>query len=94
MAKENARTLPRPFALQWGGGCIVEEVVYDGQHHEPSQQLLEIEDGSLSMRFCYYDQVSRYQSSPLFVGNDEVAGLGNALAGVPRLRSLLGEMMS
>ena len=94
MAKETARTLPRPFVLHWGSGRIVEEAAYDGQHHEPSLQLLEFEDGSLSLRFCYYDHAGRFQRSPLIVGNDEVAGLRNALAGVPRLRSLLREMVS
>ena len=94
MAKETTRILPRPFALHWGSGRIVEEAAYDGQHHEPSLQLLEFEDGSLSLRFCYYDHAGRFQRSPLIVGNDEVAGLRNALAGVPRLRSLLREMVS
>ncbi len=94
MAKETARTLPRPFALHWGSGRIVEEATYTGQHHEPSLQLLEFEDGSLSLRFCYYDHAGRFQRSPLIVGNDEVAGLRDALAGAPRLRALLREMVS
>ncbi len=93
MVKETARTLPRPIALHWGSGHIVEEAAYDGQHHEPSLQLLEFEDGLLSLRFCYYDHAGRFQRSPLIVGNDEVAGLRNALAGAPRLRSLLREMV-
>ena len=94
MAKETARTLPRPFALHWGSGSIVEEAAYTGPHHEPALQLLEFEDGSLSLRFCYYDHAGRFQRSPLIVGNEEVAGLRNALAGAPRLRSLLREMVS
>ena len=93
MAKETARSLPRPFALHWGSGHIVEEATYGGQHHEPSLQLLEFEDGSLSLRFCYYDHAGRFQRSPLIVSSDEVAGLKRALAGAPRLRSLLREMV-
>ncbi len=93
MAKETARTVPRPFALHWGSGRIVEEATYSGRHHEPALQLLEFEDGSLSLRFCYYDHAGRFQRSPLIVSNEEVAGLRSALAGAPRLRSLLGEMV-
>ncbi len=93
MAKQTARTVPRPFALHWGDGQIVEEAAYTGQHHEPSLQLLEFEDGSLALRFCYYDHAGRFQRSPLIVSNEEVAGLRAALAGAPRLRSLLREMV-
>ncbi len=94
MAKRTARSVPRPFALHWGSGHIMEEATYAGQHHEPSLQLLEFDDGSLSLRFCYYDHAGRFQRSPLIVSKDEVAGLKEALAGAPRLRALLREMVS
>ncbi len=94
MAKETARRLPRPFALHWGSGRVVEEATYAGQHHEPSLQLLEFEDGSRAVRFCYYDHAGRFQRSPLIVSNDEVAGLKKALAGAPKLRALLRRMVS
>ena len=93
MAKNATRTVPRPFELHWGKGNIVEEATYAGEHHEPSIQLLEFEDGSLSMRFCYYDHAGRFQRSPLIVSDDEMAGLNKALAGTPRLRSLLQRMV-
>ena len=94
MAKQTGRSVPRPFALHWGSGHIMEEATYAGQHHEPSLQLLEFDDGYLSVRFCYYDQSGRFQRSPLIVSKDEVAGLKKALAGAPRLRALLREMVS
>ncbi len=94
MAKRTARSVPRPFALHWGSGHIVEEATYAGQHHEPSLQLLEFDAGYLSVRFCYYDHAGRFQRSPLIVSKDEVAGLKKALAGAPRLRALLREMVS
>ncbi len=81
MAKRTTRTLPRPFDLHWGSGRIVEEATYAGQHHEPSPQRLEFDDGSLSVRFCYYDHAGRFQRSPLIVSKDEVAGLKVALSG-------------
>ena len=94
MAKNAVRTLPRPFSLHWGDGSIVEEAAYAGEHHEPSLQLLEFADGSLSVRFCYYDHAGRFQRSPLIVNKNEVLGLRNALAAAPRLRSLLRELVS
>lgn len=93
MAAGKARTTPRPFDLHWGKGVIAEEATYAGEHHEPSLQLLEFEDGSLSVRFCYYDHAGRFQRSPLVVGNTEIDGLRQALGGTPRLRELMQELV-
>jgi hypothetical protein len=79
--------------MHWGKGQIVEEALYRGQHHEPCIQLLEYEDGSLSIRFCYYTHSGRFQRSPMMIGDDERAGLRDALRSSPRLRSLLGTMV-
>jgi len=87
------RTTPRPFDLHWGKGVIAEEATYAGEHHEPSLQLLEFEDGSLSVRFCYYDHAGRFQRSPLVVSNGEIDGLRQALAKTPRLRELMQELV-
>ena len=92
--KSRERTLPRPFSLHWGDGSVVEEATYAGEHHEPSLQLLEFGDGSLSVRFCYYDHAGRFQRSPLIVNKNEVVGLRKALAGAPRLKSFLRELVS
>ena len=64
MAKQSARTLPRPFTLHWGSGRIVEEATYAGQHHERSPQLMEFDDGSLSVRFCYYGPGHPFPAQP------------------------------
>ena len=92
---ENApgRMVPRPFTLHWGKGLIVEEATCLGQYHQPSIQLLEFEDGSSQIRFCYYNRSGRFQRSPLLLGDDDIAGLRDALADAPRLRSLLSEMV-
>ncbi len=87
------RTTPRPFELHWGSGRIVEEATYTGEHHQPSLQLLEFDDGSLCVRFCYYDHAGRFQRAPLIVSKGEMDGLRRALAETPRLRSLLKEML-
>ena len=93
MPDQTARKIPRPFSLHWGGGQIVEEASFDGLHHEPSVQLLEFDDGSLSVRFCYYNHSGRFQRSPLMLGGDEIAQMRDALSQAPRLRSLLREML-
>ena len=94
MERHAQRTVPRPFNLHWGGGQVAEEASCSGEHHQPAIQLLEFDDGSLSVRFCYYDHAGRFQRSPLIVGQDEVAGLRQALARAPRLRSLLRQMIA
>ena len=94
MKKAVTRSIPRPFALHWGRGNIVEEATYVGQYHEPSLQLLRYEDGSLSIRFCYYDHRGRFQRSPVIIGPRELAGLRRALAKTPRLRSLLKRLVT
>jgi hypothetical protein len=93
MTPRTTRITPRPFDLHWGRGVIAEEATYVAEHHEPAIQLLEFEDGSLSVRFCYYDHAGRFQRSPLVVGKDDIEGMRNALAKTLRLRELLKEMV-
>ena len=93
MTSQPARKIPRSFSLHWGDGQIVEEATFVGEHHNPTIQLLEFDDGSLSIRFCYYDHRGRFQRSPMMLGQDEVAGLRDSLAETPRLRSMLKEIV-
>ena len=79
----------RAFNLHWGSGIIAEEAAYDGEHHRPTIQLLEFEDGSISVRFCYYSGNGRFQRSPLIVGESDIDGLRGALENTPRLKELL-----
>ncbi|HYY87358.1 MAG TPA: hypothetical protein VFA49_01075 [Chloroflexota bacterium] len=85
--------MPRPFQLHWGAGQIVEEATVVGEYHEPAIQLLEFADGSLSVRFCYYDHEGRFQRSPLIVGQSELNTLRSALTRTPRLRAVLSELL-
>lgn len=93
MSAHATRTTPRPFDLHWGRGVIAEEATYVAEHHEPAIQLLEFEDGSLSVRFCYYDHAGRFQRSPLVVGKGDIEGMRDALAKTPRLRELLTDLV-
>ena len=79
------RPLPRPFSFHWGGGQIVEEATYISEHHEPTIQLLEYEDGSLSIRFCSYGHRGQFMRSPVMVNEEDLL----ALKEWPRLRALL-----
>ena len=92
MTDRKSRSTPRPFALHWGRGVIAEEATFVAEHHEPSVQLLEFEDGSESVRFCYYDHAGRFQRSPLIVAKEDMNGMRKALAEMPRLKALLREM--
>src|SRR5438045_2158015 len=91
------RRLPRPFTMHWGTGEIVEEASVAGEYHEPAIQLLEYTDGeaagSVSIRFCYYSLDGRFQRSPLMLGEEELAGLRDALRRTPRLRALLQRLV-
>ena len=93
MTSAKTRPVPRPFALHWGKGQIVEEASYAGEYHEPTIQLLEYEDGSCTIRFCYYNHSGQFQRSPMMAGQGEMAGLREGLEQTPRLRSLLRAMV-
>ena len=88
-----ARRIPRDFNLRWGKGQIVEEYSVEGQYHQPSIQLLEFEDGSLSVRFCYYNQHGRFQRSPLIMGEEEICLLRHAVSENRRLHALLSDLV-
>ena len=87
------RKLPRPFEMHWGKGQIVEEASCVGDHHEPAIQLLQYDDGSESIRFCYYDLRGRFQRSPLMLSEGEIRELRSSLAHAPRLRELLRRLV-
>jgi hypothetical protein len=91
------REVPRPFKFHWGGGQIVEEASYTGEHVEPAIQLLEYEGhpGSYGIRFCYYSHDGRFQRSPMMIDSgDSLEGLRRALKETPRLRELLRKLVS
>jgi hypothetical protein len=94
-SERRGREVPRPFAFHWGGGQIVEEASYVGEHVEPAIQLLEYEGhpGSYGIRFCYYNHNGRFQRSPMMIdGEDSFAGLRAALKETPTLRAMLRKL--
>jgi hypothetical protein len=85
--------VPRPFKLHWGGGRIVEEAWFEGEHHVPAIQLLEFDDGSESVRFCFFSHKGSFMRDPVVLSAPELAGLRDALRQTPRLRKLLASLV-
>jgi hypothetical protein len=75
--------------MHWGQGAVVEEASATGEYHEPAIQLIRFDDGSLSIRFCYYSLDGRFQRSPLMLNENEIAGMHAALKDCPQLMELL-----
>ena len=88
----------RRFNYHWGSGYIVEEAQVQGQHHQPTFQLLRYTEGpaagEVGIRFCYYSQVGRFQRSPLLMSSEDMALMREALSETPELRSFLAELVA
>ena len=89
---------PKTFALHWGSGVVAEEVQVLSRYHRPAIQLLEFTagqaEGTLQIRFCYYDDRGRFQRSPLIVDEENLAALAHALKAAPRLRAMLRRLVA
>ncbi len=82
------RPLPRPFALPWGKGQITEEVQIARDHWEPTIQLMEYDDGSAALRFCFYSG-GRFNRNPLILDDGDLDELARELEATPRLKAML-----
>lgn len=93
-----SRELPRPFAMHWGSGQIVEEATCSSEHKQPSIQLMEYTDGEAaggwSVRFCYYSPQGRFQRGPMMIDEGDVQGLRESLQSAPRLRQILSDLLT
>ena len=86
------RTIPRPFALPWGSGQVVEEVSVLRPHWEPTIQLLQYADGSQGLRFCYYHG-PRFGRGPMILDDEAVEEFSEALEAAPQIRNMLSRMV-
>ena len=86
------RRIPRPFAFEWGGGDIVEEVSVqsglEGNTAEPTIQLLRYSDGSEQLRFCVYHK-TRFSRMPLLLSPEELKAMAKVMKGNDRIKELL-----
>lgn len=87
------RQVPRPFEFHWGKGMVVEEASVEAPYNEPTIQLLQFEDGSFSVRFCYY-RGPRFGRGPLMMDDVSVAEMREALMETPRLREMMRNMVA
>ena len=83
------RQTPRPFKFYFGQGQIVEEVSCQSRWHQPTIQLLEWDDGDLSLRFCSYTHDGRFQRNPLVVSARDLETLAARADPGGRLKPLL-----
>lgn len=85
--------VPRPFSMHWGDGEIVEEARFAGEHAQPAIQLMRFDTGpaagSLTLRFCHFNERGQFQRSPLMIGEAEIDQLRDAVARAPEIRGLL-----
>lgn len=86
------RTVPRAFEMHWGKGQVVEEASASTPYAEPTVQLLEFEDGSLTLRFCYYHG-PRFGRGPMMLSEEHIDELAASLEEAPRIRELLERML-
>ena len=86
------RALPRPFNMPWGGGQIVEEVSVVRPHWEPTIQLMQYDDGSRAIRFCYYHG-PRFGRGPMIMDEEGMEELAQALEATPEIKAMLQRMM-
>jgi hypothetical protein len=82
------RKLPRPFAMPWGKGSITEEVQVIRDHWEPAIQLMEYEDGSKSLRFCFYTK-GRFNRNPMMLGEEDLDEMAAELKHAPKIKAML-----
>ena len=92
-ADKSIRFLPRPFQFHWGKGTVVEEASIKAPYNEPTIQLLEYDDGSLSVRFCYY-QGTHFGRGSLMMDEISIEEMRDALQSAPRLYQLLTRMVN
>lgn len=86
------REVPRPFKMHWGSGQIVEEASFEGEHTDPTIQLMRFDDGSLTIRFCHVNHRANFQRSPMMLSEQEVGSVREAVAQTPELKRLLQQI--
>ena len=71
---------------------VVEEVSVAHEHWQPTMQLLEYEDGSLGVRFCFYSPTGRFRRSPAIWMEEDFDTFAEVLEEAPRLQALVQRM--
>jgi hypothetical protein len=98
MSSSETSEKPRFVALPWGRAQVIDEVIFeraggDGQPVSVGVAHLREPDGSEIVRF-FYRSSGRVVRGPLTLRAADRAGLKAALAGSPKLRKLVRELIS
>jgi hypothetical protein len=76
---------------------VAEEATYEGQHHQPTIQLLEFTEGEatgdLMLRFCGYSTRGQFMRDPLMLSETDIAAMRAALQETPRIAELLRRLV-
>ena len=79
--------------MHWGEGQIIEEARFEGEHAQPAIQLMRFDSGpaagTLTLRFCHFNQRGQFQRSPMMLNDEEIDRLGEAVKRTPEIRRLL-----
>ena len=84
------RPTPRPFKFYFGQGQTVEGISCQSRWHQPTVQLLEWDDGELSLRFCSYTHDGRFQRNPLVLSARDLAARASPKGRLKPLLETLG----
>ncbi len=92
-----ARKVPRKFSLHFGSGVVAEEATFEGEHHQPTIQLLDFTEGdatgSVMLRFCGYNTRGQFMRDPLILNEEDIAQLREAVRNSPRIAGLLRQLL-
>ncbi len=77
--------------MPWGSGKIIEEVSIQRPHWEPTIQLMEYDDGSRSLRFCYYSG-GQFGRGPMILEEEDLERMAEALQKSSRIKELIRRM--
>ncbi len=77
--------------MPWGSGQVVEEISIQCPHWEPTIQLMEYEDGSRSLRFCYYSE-GRFGRGAMMLEEEDLERMAEALGRTEVIKGLLRRM--
>ncbi|MGE3076021.1 MAG: hypothetical protein AB7N24_09060 [Dehalococcoidia bacterium] len=92
-----ARKVPRKFSLHFGSGSVAEEATFEGEHHQPTIQLLDFDEGeaagSVMLRFCSYNHRGQFMREPLILADEDMAKLRESIRNSPRIAELLRKLL-
>ncbi len=69
----------------------MEEVSIECPHWEPAIQLMEYDDGSRSLRFCYYSE-TRFGRGPMMLNEEDIDRMASAIGESRPIKDLFSRL--